>query len=133
MAISRPVILPLMPSHACFSMAVRQWLFGGFLAGTMAGLSAPRINWDVFLMLSAEKQFIFYSEKAALCAAKAVRMEFGRAHEKRAFPSIDTNKNVVLLRIVARDEAALKASLGSYSRLLGLCADFSLIGGSVDG
>ena len=99
----------------------------------MVELSVPHQLAAVFLMLSAEKQFIFDSEKAASCAAKAVRMEFGRAHEKRAFPSIDTNKNVVLLRIVARDEVALKASLGSYSRLLGLCADFSLIGGSANG
>ena len=72
-------------------------------------------------MLSFENKFDFLSEKAAKAAAAAVSVELSNTFEKRSKAQIHTNKNVVLLKIVAQDESALNASKGFYSRLFVLC------------
>ena len=77
-------------------------------------------------MLTAQKLFEFPSERGAKAAARAVSVELKNTYEKRSRTSIDTNKNVVLLKIVASDENGLNASLQAYSRALGLCMEISL-------
>ena len=72
-------------------------------------------------MPSLETIFQFDSEKQAAAACAAVSVELSNTFEKRSRAQMHTNKNVVLLRIVAQDENALKASQGFYSRLLDLC------------
>ena len=62
--------------------------------------------------------------KAGL-AARAVSPELENSYEKRSRTSINTNKNVVSLKVIASDESALKASMHSYMRLLGLCLKLS--------
>ena len=83
-------------------------------------------------MHSMEHQIVFPSAKTAELALKAVSRELANVFEKRSKTSIKTNKNLVLLKIVSRDEPALRASAFAYTRLLGLCRDLS-IGGAVDG
>ena len=61
----------------------------------------------------------------ARAAAKAVSPELRNSYEKRSKTSINANKNVVSLKVIASDESALKASMSSYSRLLGLCLKLS--------
>ncbi|MCR4369322.1 MAG: KEOPS complex subunit Pcc1 [archaeon] len=72
-------------------------------------------------MPAIEKRFEFPDEQSAIFARRAVLAETGKGFEKRSKTGITTNKNVVLLKITASDDSALKASLNSYSRLLGLC------------
>ncbi|HLC92494.1 MAG TPA: KEOPS complex subunit Pcc1 [archaeon] len=78
-------------------------------------------------MPSLEKEFIFTSPFFALAVQKAVSVELDNTFERRAKSSIHTNKNVVLLKVVAEDESALAASLGFYSRLFGLCSDICVL------
>ena len=72
-------------------------------------------------MLSKEKQIEFPNEKIAQAAVKAVSVELDNEFEKRSKTTITSNKNVILLKIVAEDESALKASLYSYERMIMLC------------
>ena len=76
-------------------------------------------------MPSAERAFGFGSVEAANAASRAVSVEFKNSFERRSKSSIQTNKNVVLLKVVSEDEAALNASLAHYSRLFGLCMGIS--------
>lgn len=76
-------------------------------------------------MLSAEKRFKFQSEKTARAAAKAVSVELGNRFERRAKTTINTNKNLVLLRVVAEDRQALNASLNSFERLILMCRELA--------
>ena len=74
-----------------------------------------------------EEQIIFPDEHSAESVAKAVSVELNNLFEKRSKTTITTNKNVVLLKINAEDDSALKASLSSYSRLIELCKGISKI------
>ncbi len=78
-------------------------------------------------MLSSEKSFTFNSENAALCAYNAVLPEINRLSGWRSKAQMHTNKNVVSLKVLSEDGPALKASVNSYSRLLGLCEKVSLL------
>lgn len=78
-------------------------------------------------MIEIEKQIIFPNDESAIAAVKAVSVELTNKYEKRSKTTIKTNKNVVLLKIVAQDDSALKASLNTYERLLGLCKEISKI------
>ncbi|HLC79347.1 MAG TPA: KEOPS complex subunit Pcc1 [archaeon] len=80
-------------------------------------------------MVLAQKSFEFPSEFAAKCACRSIGVELKNTYEKRSKTRIQTNKNVVLLKIDASDEFAANASLHSYSHLLGLCREISLISG----
>lgn len=75
-----------------------------------------------------EKDFVFPSEKGAACAAKkAIWPELGKVFERHAQTSIHTNKNIVSLKIIAENEAGLKASARSFGRLLGLCIEIGRV------
>ncbi|GEM_PF-6975440 len=74
---------------------------------------------------SGEKEFEFPSNAAALAAKKALSAELGKGFEKRAASTINTNKNLVLLRVVAEDGRALGASLGSFSRMIVMCREIA--------
>ena len=78
-----------------------------------------------FLVFSAQKQFEFPSEKAASLAVRALSPELENASGWRAKASINTNKNLVLLKVVAKDKQAMDASVDSFSRLLGMCREIS--------
>ncbi|MCH7902787.1 hypothetical protein IIC68_03470 [archaeon] len=78
-------------------------------------------------MIEIEKQIIFPNAESAIAAVKAVSVELINKYEKRSKTTIKTNKNVVLLKVVAQDDSALKASLNTYERLLGLCKEISKI------
>ena len=78
-------------------------------------------------MESEEKRFVFPSGESAASAVKAVFPELGKKFERRSKTAINSNKNVVSLKIVAEDKSALKSSLGSYSRLIGLCKSVSVL------
>ncbi|PIN85407.1 MAG: hypothetical protein COV47_02280 [Candidatus Diapherotrites archaeon CG11_big_fil_rev_8_21_14_0_20_37_9] len=69
-------------------------------------------------MLSKEVQIVFPSELLAKIASKAVSPELSNTFEKRSKTAINTNKNVVSLKVIASDETALKASFNSYRKLL---------------
>ena len=60
----------------------------------------------------------FSDEKTALAATRSVAVELGERHERRSVAQINTNKNIVLLKISALDKGALKASMNSYLKLL---------------
>lgn len=77
--------------------------------------------------LAAEKKFSFPSATAAQSAAKAIKPELAKPFGHRAKAGIHTNKNLVLLRIVAKDSQALNASLGSFSRLLSMCREIAFM------
>ncbi len=77
-------------------------------------------------MFSSEKRFEFKTEQDAAAACRAVSVELKNTFEKRSTSSIQTNKNVVLLKVLAEDELALGASVGFYSRLLMLCNELVL-------
>ena len=81
----------------------------------------------MIFMIEIEKQIIFPNDESAIAAVKAVSVELTNKYEKRSKTTIKTNKNVVLLKIVAQDDSALKASLNTYERLLGLCKEISKI------
>ena len=72
-------------------------------------------------MPSEQKEFEFPSAQAAGACAKSLSNDLGKAFEKRAKSAINTNKNLVLLKVVAEDEQALRASIGSFSRLIAMC------------
>lgn len=76
-------------------------------------------------MFKAEREFEFSGEATAVAALRSLEPELGKAFEKRSKTSIKNNKNIVSLKITAEDEQALKASLYSYSRLIGLCQSLS--------
>jgi len=78
-------------------------------------------------MNEIEKQIVFPNDESANAAVKAVSVELINKYEKRSKTTIKTNKNVVLLKIVAQDDSALRASLNTYERLLGLCKEISKI------
>ena len=78
-------------------------------------------------MNEIEKQIVFPDDESADAAVKAVSVELTNKFEKRSKTTIKTNKNVVLLKIVAQDDSALRASLNTYERLLGLCKEISKI------
>ena len=67
-----------------------------------------------------EIAFAFPNAEMASLAVKAIRPEMNKSFERRSKASIKTNKNVVLLKILAKDEHAVKASVSSYARLFGL-------------
>ena len=78
-------------------------------------------------MHNFEIQTVFSDIKSAVCAEKALRPELGKAFEKRSKTSIQSNKNVVSLKIIASDASALNASKSSFERLLLLCKRISLM------
>ena len=78
-------------------------------------------------MSETEKQIVFSNDESAKAAVRAVSVELTNNYEKRSKTTITTNKNVVSLKIVAQDDSALKASLNTYERLLGLCKEISKI------
>ncbi len=84
-------------------------------------------------MPSAQKEFGFPSAATALACASALSNALGKGFEKRARTAINTNKNLVLLRVVAEDRQAIRASLGSFSRLIAMCREIALNGGMKDG
>ena len=67
-----------------------------------------------------EFELFFENEKKAKIALCAVQVELGQKHEKRSITFMNINKNIVLLKIMAQDSSALKASLNSYLKLLNL-------------
>lgn len=83
--------------------------------------------WCLKMAFSAEKEFDFPNSRFAKAALGALRPELGRDFEKRSKVSIETNKNIVLLKIVADDGWALNASLHSHTRLLELCNGISML------
>jgi tRNA threonylcarbamoyladenosine modification (KEOPS) complex Pcc1 subunit len=66
-------------------------------------------------------EFAFPDETCANFAVLALSPEFKRQFGQRSSVSIQSNKNIVKLRILANDKHALKASEHSCKRLLGLC------------
>ena len=97
------------------------------------GCESPYFVWawlrdkKLIFMIEIEKQIIFPNAESAIAAVKAVSVELINKYEKRSKTTIKTNKNVVLLKVVAQDDSALKASLNTYERLLGLCKEISKI------
>ncbi len=77
-------------------------------------------------MYSDEFKLEFPNEESAQASAKAISVELDNKFEKRAKTNIKTNKNIVLLKVNAKDETAMKASMSSYTRLLKLCLEISL-------
>lgn len=67
---------------------------------------------------SLKIRLFFVDEKKAQAAFLAVSAETGQKHEKRSKTLMNINKNVVLLKIIALDAPALKASVNSYLKLL---------------
>jgi len=80
-------------------------------------------------MFSKEKPLEFPDENTAKKAVKAISVELDNEFEKRSKTAIKSNKNVVLLKIVAEDQSALKASLYSYERMIVLCKELAEIEG----
>lgn len=74
-----------------------------------------------------ELEFSFPSERHALAAFQAISPELENPFEKRSKVVMQTNKNVVLLKINADDEQAMKASLYTYKRFFGLCEKLMFI------
>ncbi len=66
---------------------------------------------------SLKLELFFETEKKARVSFEAVSLETGQKHEKRSKTTMDINKNVVLVKIIAMDASALKASLNSYAKL----------------
>ncbi|HZX19913.1 MAG TPA: KEOPS complex subunit Pcc1 [archaeon] len=73
------------------------------------------------------KEFVFPSEAKAIAVARAILPELNKSYQKRSKTLIKTNKNVVLLKIVAEDEHSLRASLTSFKGLLELGKNVSEI------
>ncbi len=94
--------------------------------------SESSVTTAVFFMLRREEKLVFPSEGAALFAVKSVSPESGRAFEKRSKVRMHTNKNIVSLEVLSSDSHALKASVHSYLRLLGLCRAIA-VGGAGNG
>lgn len=88
----------------------------------------------MFFLVSSKSAFVFSkqlifsfpNEFFALASEKAISVELNRAHEKRSFVEIKTNKNIVLVKISAKDKHALNASYFAYKRLFNLCQNLSL-------
>ncbi len=75
--------------------------------------------------MDVEKQFEFHDEETAKAAYQAVSVELNNEFQKRSKTTINTNKNVILLKISAEDESAMKASEFTFTRLLELCKEVS--------
>jgi len=77
------------------------------------------------IFMEIEKQFEFPDEETADAVCRAVSVELDNKFQKRSKTTINTNKNVVLLKISAEDESAMKASEFTFTRLLELCKEIS--------
>jgi tRNA threonylcarbamoyladenosine modification (KEOPS) complex Pcc1 subunit len=66
-------------------------------------------------------EFRFQNETCANFAVLALSPELNRRLGQRSSILIQSNKNIVKLKIFANDKHALKASEHSYKSLLGLC------------
>ncbi|MCR4335426.1 MAG: KEOPS complex subunit Pcc1 [archaeon] len=77
------------------------------------------------IFMELETQFEFPDEGTANAVCRAVSVELNTEFQKRSKTTINTNKNVVLLKISAEDESALKASEFTFTRLLELCKEVS--------
>ncbi|MEM4390901.1 MAG: CTAG/PCC1 family protein [Candidatus Diapherotrites archaeon] len=78
------------------------------------------------VFFSRQLSFVFPNEFLAFAAVKAISVGSNKPHEKRSFVEIINNKNVVLLKISAKDRHALNASCYSYERLFNLCQSLSV-------
>ena len=67
---------------------------------------------------SLQLKISFPDIKHAKIIFDAISPELHGKHEKRAFTSMDINKNVLSLNINASDATSLKASLNSYMKLI---------------
>ncbi len=68
-----------------------------------------------------ELSFVFSSEKQAVVCCRAVSPELGNSFGKNTKIVMQTNKNVVLLKIIADNEKSFNALKRSYKRLFELC------------
>ena len=73
------------------------------------------------------EEIVFPNEAIASAVARAIIPELNKSYQKRSKTVIKTNKNVVLLKIVAEDEHSLRASLTSFRGLLELGKNVSEI------
>jgi tRNA threonylcarbamoyladenosine modification (KEOPS) complex Pcc1 subunit len=62
-------------------------------------------------------RLFFDTQKKAKTVFNAVRIETGQKFEKRSKTSMNINKKVVCIKIIAKDSKALKASMNSYLKL----------------
>ena len=67
-------------------------------------------------------QFNFSSDKTANLAQKALEPELKNRFNERSQASIHTNKNLVFLKVVSKDERSLEAAFNSFSRLIEMCS-----------
>lgn len=75
------------------------------------------MSWDYTLNLK-----LFYpSSQQPGIIVDSILPELKGKFEKRSRTDINSNKNVLSLKIYARDITALKASVNSYMRLIILC------------
>ncbi|MFH1255709.1 MAG: KEOPS complex subunit Pcc1 [Candidatus Diapherotrites archaeon] len=70
-----------------------------------------------------EARFVFPSEKNAETALKAISIDKRDAVERRSKTSMQTNKNILTLKIKAGDPTALKASANSCIKLISLVGE----------
>ena len=77
---------------------------------------------------SAEIRIFFSSEEEAEIALKAVSLELGQEFERNSKSSAGVEGSSVLLKVVAENATALKASVNSYLKLIGLTYD--ILGGN---
>ena len=65
-------------------------------------------------------KFFFESNEEALNAAKCIEPELNSQHNRRSETKIKVNKGVLSLNIKALDAVALRASVNSTLKLIGL-------------